>query len=267
MKTILVDDEIWSMKAFKNECESNDLFDIVGIFINSEDALEFARCNDVEFALLDIEMPGMNGIELSQKLREINPEMVVIFVTAYSKYALDALHKKADYFITKPYSAEDVVDALERARLLSQRQKKRIVLRTFGKFDVFSDSRAVSFPSKKAKELLALLVDRNGGIVTNQEALFTVWDDEGYSDDRMSLCRKAYEKLFSILERNGISNLVIKTENGKAINKEICDCDYFRFLDGDKKAIDEFSDIYLEEFSWGEETLAKLYQMKHKDET
>lgn len=264
MKTILVDDEVWSVQMFLTECENSSSFDIVGTFTDPQEALEFSRRVPIEFALLDIEMPGMNGLELGAKLRDIYPDIVIIYVTAYGKYALEAMHQKADYFVTKPYSAEDVEDALRRVLLLSQRQKKRVYIRTFGKFDVFVDEKAINFSSKKAKELLALLVDRNGGVVSNAEALYAIWEDETCADNRLRLCRKAYDKLTDILEANGISDLVIKGERGRMLNKHICDADYFNFLSGNKKAVEEFSDVYLEGYSWGEETLAKLFQMKHK---
>ena len=47
-------------------------------------------------------MPGINGIELAEKMREFLPDLVIIFVTGYEQYTLDALKVKADYYLTKP---------------------------------------------------------------------------------------------------------------------------------------------------------------------
>src|SRR5699024_2760886 len=105
--------------------------------------LQFLRENPVDAAFLDIEMPEMNGIVLAEKMREIMPDLVVVFITGYEQYTLDALKIKADYYLTKPYDTKDIREVLERAKLLSARQKKRVYIRTFGRFDVFIDGQAV----------------------------------------------------------------------------------------------------------------------------
>ena len=65
MKTILVDDEPWAMEEFREECAGMPEIELCGEFLFAEDALAYAKENLVEFALLDIEMNGMNGIELA----------------------------------------------------------------------------------------------------------------------------------------------------------------------------------------------------------
>ena len=130
MKTILVDDELWAMDKFEIEAGAIPDIEIAGKFDRSEEALQFAKENRVDFALLDVEMPGMNGLELSQALKKLYPDMVIIFVSGYDQYVLDALKHGADYYITKPYSSQQVIDILKRARLLSARQEKPVYIRT-----------------------------------------------------------------------------------------------------------------------------------------
>ena len=83
MKTILVDDELWSMLLFKDLCDENREIELVGEFESSAEALKYAEEHPVEFALLDIEMPGMNGVELAKRLREMNPEVIIVFLTGH----------------------------------------------------------------------------------------------------------------------------------------------------------------------------------------
>ena len=170
MKTILVDDELWAMDKFEIEAEFIPDIEIVGKFDRADEALRFAETNRVDFALLDIEMPGMNGLELGKALRERYPEIVIIFVSGYDRYVLDALHCGADYYITKPYSSDQVTSALKRAKLLSRRQEKPLYIRTFGAFEVFLNGKAVKFPGAKVKEIFALLVDKNGCGLKSEEA-------------------------------------------------------------------------------------------------
>ena len=166
MRVIIVDDERLALCQFEMETEDMPGVEVAGAFTNPVDALAYVQEHPVEAAFLDIAMPGMNGLAWRRKLREIRPDLVVIFLTGYEQYTLDALKVKADYYLTKPYNKQDITEALERARLLAARQKKRVYARTFGRFDVFIDGEAVYFPNAKAKELLALCVDHRGGAVT-----------------------------------------------------------------------------------------------------
>ena len=81
MKTMLVDDEAWSIKQMKEVLTEYKQVEIVGSLEDPREALEFAKQNEVEFALLDIEMPYMNGLELGRTLREINPKVILIYLT------------------------------------------------------------------------------------------------------------------------------------------------------------------------------------------
>lgn len=264
MKTILVDDEIWAMEQFSIECQNNPTFEVVGKFCFPTDALEYAKDNRVDFALLDFEMPEMNGIELGKELKKLYPEIIIIYVTAYEEVTVDALKMKADFVVLKPYGLNDVMDALKRAKLLYVGQKKRVFIRTFGKFDVFVDGVTVAFSSKKAKELLALLVDKKGGALNTEEAYSVLWEDKPYNDAGYSLCRKVYKHLSTTLEEAGIANIVSHEKNERWLNTAEVDCDYYAYLDGDKKAVDSFAGEYMTNYSWAEETLAKLVGEKYE---
>ena len=152
MKTIIVDDEMLAIKQFEMECKKIPWVNIAGKFQNAQQALEYAKKEKIEAAFLDIELPGMNGILLGKKLRELYPKLVVIFLTGYDNYTMDALHMKADYYLMKPYSSKDFRDVMENARLLTRRQKKRIFIRTLGRFDLIIDDQVVDLPNAKAKE-------------------------------------------------------------------------------------------------------------------
>ncbi len=262
MKTILVDDELWAMDKFEIEAEAISDIEIVGKFDRSEEALRFVENNRVDFALLDVEMPGMNGLELSRALKRLYPEMVVIFVSGYGQYVLDALHHGADYYITKPYSSVQVTDVLKRARLLAARQEKPVFIRTFGAFEVFVDRKKIKFPGPRVKEIFALLVDKNGGGLTSEEALSTVWEGKEYTDINLSLYRNAVRRLADFLESIGLEGIMVADKNVRWLNTELYDCDYNRFLDGDEKTVQMFQGEYMSDYSWGETTLGKLNEIK-----
>ena len=207
MRVIIVDDERLALRQFEMETEDMPGVEVAGAFTNPVDALAYVQEHPVEAAFLDIAMPGMNGLALAEKLREIRPDLVVIFLTGYEQYTLDALKVKADYYLTKPYNKQDITEALERARLLAARQKKRVYARTFGRFDVFIDGEAVYFPNAKAKELLALCVDHRGGAVTIEEAVDKLWENRAYDDRVKNLYRKAVMQIRQVLAEHGAEAL------------------------------------------------------------
>ena len=85
-------------------------------FIWPQEAIEFARMNRVELAVLDIEMGNSSGLELCHTLHEINPATDVVFLTAYADYALDAWATEAGGFILKPLTSEGIKEQLRRLR-------------------------------------------------------------------------------------------------------------------------------------------------------
>ena len=96
MRVMIVDDERLALRQFALETEDVPGVDVAGAFTNPLEALQFLRENPVDAAFLDIEMPEMNGIVLAEKMREIMPDLVVVFITGYEQYTLDALKIKAE---------------------------------------------------------------------------------------------------------------------------------------------------------------------------
>lgn len=83
-------------------------------FTKSADALAYARENRVSLAFLDIELVNASGLELCRELKALEAQMRVVFLTAYSNYALDAWSTGAEGFLVKPLTREDVDSLLAR---------------------------------------------------------------------------------------------------------------------------------------------------------
>ena len=267
MRMILVDDEPWMLEEFRLECDQLQDIEIDGMFTSADAAYEHAKKNRVDFALLDIEMPGMNGIELAAKLRELYPEMIAIFVTAYPEYVRQILEIKGDYIVLKPYTREEITDAINRVRLLSHRLRKKAFIKTFGEFELFVDDVPVHFSNKKARELLALLTDRRGTYINVRSALSLLWEDAPYDDVHFSYYRRALSSLEKTLEQYGVSDILIHMDREVALNTAKVDCDLYLALDGDREGIMAFSGYYMNQYSWGEMTLGYLNKMLLGKET
>lgn len=262
IKTIVVDDERWMLVRFEEECKGVEAIELVEKFNNPLKALDFARENVVELAFLDISMPGMTGLTLSDKLRAIYPDIIIIFISAHDKYMVEAFRDKgADYFIMKPYTSEDIRSVIERAKLLSVRQKKTIYIETFGRFNIYKDGKFIRFTSAIAKEILALLVDKRGTALGNKEAFYTIWEDRAYDHQTAASYRKGLRKLRDTLDEAGIRDILISSGREHRLDITKFDCDYYQFLEGEPEAIQKFRGEYMLDYSWGEETTATLSAM------
>ena len=115
IRVILVDDEPQSCKslAIKLKDVAEDV-EIIGTYHHPERAITGIRKSKPDVVFLDIEMPGINGFQLLEKLEEFDFE--VIFVTAYNEYMLNALHISALDYLLKPVDTEELKNALGRLR-------------------------------------------------------------------------------------------------------------------------------------------------------
>jgi len=114
IKAILVDDEISNLKGLQRKLEN--LFPSIhvsGAFQKPEDAIQAIIDEKPNLLFLDIEMPRINGFELLARLKEVH--FHVIFVTAYSEYALKAFKKSAIDYVLKPIDNDDLVFAVNKA--------------------------------------------------------------------------------------------------------------------------------------------------------
>lgn len=258
MRTILVDDEILAMQFFMLECSNIPDIEIVAQFEDPLSALEYTRDNTVELAVLDIEMAGMNGIELGRRLKEIDPDIILIYISAHDEYAMQAYRLRAPVFLEKPYNREDILYAIQTAKLFCKDHSKQIVIRTFGFFDMYVKGELVYFRNKKSKELLACLVDRQGNSVTNEQAICILWEDAVNDSRYQSKLRRVVKDLRDTLREVGAERILINHPNSRAVDPKTFDCDYYLFLSEKTRDFSAFPGTYMSEYSWAEETLGFL---------
>jgi len=120
-KILIVDDEK-SIREFLEIMLKKEGYK-VGSAVNAEEALKLFHNSNYELVISDIKMSGMDGVELLKKIKEINPETIVLMITAYASVdtAIDAMKAGAYDYITKPFNVDEVKhiiqNALDRRRL------------------------------------------------------------------------------------------------------------------------------------------------------
>ncbi|MBQ8836739.1 MAG: PAS domain-containing protein [Clostridia bacterium] len=137
-------------------------------------------------------------------------------------------------------------------------EKPKVLIRTFGYFDVFVGEKPIAFRSEKSKELFALLVDRRGGFVSSEEAISFLWEDEPINTVTLARYRKVALRLKNILEEYGISDVVESVDGKRRIVTEKVKCDLYDYLSGKEEHRGLFKGSYLTNYSWGENTLGEL---------
>ena len=195
MKIYVLDDEPFALKGtIKTIKEVVPEAEITG-FGRAGDVFrrlqETKECPDVVFS--DIEMPGISGLDFAVKFKQICPESKIVFVTAYSQYALEAFRLHVHGYILKPVTPERVKEELEhvlssRTGRTGQREEnsadsgrkneERLRVQCFGYFEVFWKGEPLMFGRRQTKELFAYLIDRKGSACTSEEIAAALWEDE-----------------------------------------------------------------------------------------
>ena len=260
MKIMLIDDEAIAIRNLKNKLyEISAAHQVVG-FTEPKDAMQYVKEEEVQVAFVDIEMRGMNGLVLAKKLKETQPNIKIIFVTAFSQYAVEAFTIRATGYLLKPVEIEAIRRELDYAvqEIAVPVNKKKIRVQTFGGFDVFVNEVPLVFKRSKSKELLAYLVDRCGNSVTTREACAVLWEDAPYDIQRKNYFQHLVVEMRKTLEQAGISNMLVKSHNSLAINPNLIDCDSYNFMRGDPVAIHSYRHNYMMCYSWAEFTIGEL---------
>ncbi|MEO0571880.1 MAG: LytTR family DNA-binding domain-containing protein [Bacteroidota bacterium] len=114
IKTIIVDDEEDARELLKIFLSDDVDVILVAECKNGKEAIEAIRTQAPSIVLLDIQMPGINGLEVIEKLTP--PYPYIIFVTAFDEYAIEAFELNAIDYVLKPYSEERIRQALKKAK-------------------------------------------------------------------------------------------------------------------------------------------------------
>lgn len=260
MKILAVDDEILALEDFEDTCREAGITDEIVKINNPLDALSYAAVNKVDIAFLDVEMPVIKGIDLARRIKALNRNVRIIFATGYGEYALEAFKVDAVDYVMKPYDAAAIKKAYDKALLIKDAEtENHIFIKTFGYFDVFVDGKSVAFTSAKSKELLALFVDRNGGVVSTEQAISVLWNGRGYDDTVQSLFRKVLKSLRSTLEEAGISEILVDNRNQRSIDKSKFTCDLYDYLEKKQASKYKYYGEYMEQYAqWSGDTKEKL---------
>lgn len=267
MNLIAVDDERLALKNLLSKLKKVQPQAEIRGFTSPQTALaEIQNGFQPDIAFLDIEMYGMNGIELALRFKKAFPRINLIFVTGFSEYASDAFAIYASGYITKPVSIERIQEEMENLRHPLPRKTRRIRVQTFGNFEVFVDGEPLKFQRSRTKELLAYLIDRRGAGLTIAELGAVLYEERTFNGSVQNQLRVHISDLIRTLKAVNASQMVIKKRNFIFVDINQFDCDYYLFLNGDVSAMNAFTGEYMSNYSWAEFTAGRVYFNQQQSE-
>ena len=254
MIAIAVDDEALMLGALVKAISASDDIREVNKFSSCEDALDFVTKNSVDIAFLDINMRGMGGLTLAEKILAVRPDCKIVFCTGYEEYAIPAFKLHASGYLMKPISAEDVQAEINNIKGVRQKEKL-LTVKCFGNFEVYVKNEKLMFKRLKTKELFAFLVDRKGAGMTAKQICAVLFPDDMDDTKNAAYLRQLVMDLKNTLRAVGAESVLRHETPCYRVDTSLIQCDYLTYLETGKP---EFYGEYMMQYSWAEETCAML---------
>lgn len=262
MKIVIVDDEKIILDGIKRAILKIYPNFEINCFLDSNEAINFIQKSSCDVVLLDIQMPEISGIELAKRIKGIKENINIIFITGYSEYAINAFSLNASGYIIKPPRECDIVNAFENLRYPVREKNTRLFVQCFGNFEVFYDGVPIKFGRRKAKELLAYLVNKNGATCSTDELCEALWENSENIQANKVYIRTLMSELNRALARYNSANILIRNKQNYGVDRTKFECDFYKYLSNDIAAINSYMGEYMNQYSWAELTHAYLEQKK-----
>ncbi|WP_434749876.1 response regulator [Paenibacillus amylolyticus] len=261
LQAYLVDDEPHALNMLEMFLDRTGEVHVAGRWMNGFEALNALGNARPDIWFVDIEMPGMSGLELAANIHEVDPDAVIVFVTAYDQYAVAAFEHEALDYLLKPIEMGRLSRTIDRIlretkkehekqkqtktlidspKLTANRQdadnhgeEHYLFVQMFGKMRVTPTSGdSVMWRTAKEKELFAylLLQDPDANEVHRDQIIEDLWPDERYEKAKIylhtcvSLLRKNLKKL-------GMEQMISYRNEQYAIDKKRIRADIYDVLD------------------------------------
>ena len=250
MRILAVDDERIALEGLLSVLRSCLPEAEIRGFRDGQEALKYAEENEIQLAFLDIEMRGMNGLDVAKQLSAMYPRINIIFTTGYSNYSSDAFALHASGYIHKPVTEKKIREELGVLRYPLQEVPKRLRVQCFGNFDVMYDGKPLRFQYNKSRECLAYLVSRRGTLCTMGELAAILWPDD--NSDHISYLKNIRVDLGNVFSKLGLDDVLVRQRGLLGVVPGEINCDYYLYLENPKKYGHLYSGEFMAQYSWAE---------------
>ena len=228
-------------------------------FDNGLTALAAARKQEADIALIDTELPELGGLDFGQYLRELYPDVNLIYLSTDEEAGYAALRQHASGILPKPVAKTELDRELEDLRYPKRlKEQKRLFAQTFGNFEIFVDGTPVAFKYNRTKELVAVLVNNRGAQTSNGEIIASLWEDDGDPEKKASYLSNLRQDLQNTFTRLKLNGIILKQRGSLAIATDRIECDLYDWLEKKKESKYHYLGDYMNQYSWPEVMHAEL---------
>src|SRR5690554_1050723 len=153
MDVLIVDDEMLARQRLARMLEKLEGYDLVAQADSSETALDAICQHDPDIVLLDVQMPGEDGLSVARRIAALEDPPAVIFCTAFDQYALDAFGTEAVGYLLKPVKAEQLLEVLTKAQRVNRVQRAHL---QDAKLPATNSRNHISATTRRGVELIPL---------------------------------------------------------------------------------------------------------------
>ncbi|MBW3112744.1 MULTISPECIES: LytR/AlgR family response regulator transcription factor [Bacillaceae] len=143
MRVAIIDDEPYSREEMKHLLSGYPWVEVVGEASSAEKGLEVILTKNPDVLFLDIEMPGMSGVDLAETLQKMKHKPEIVFATAYPDYALKAFRVEAVDYLLKPFEESQLAQTMERLKSLVKIETETRESPSLGKLAVQDEDKIV----------------------------------------------------------------------------------------------------------------------------
>ncbi len=192
MKAILIDDERSALTYLERLLEADGRLTVLGKYTSAQAGLDHLAAERVDIVFIDIGMPEMNGLEAAEWIQQLDSHIHIVFVTAYSEYAIEAFELQALDYLLKPVHARRLNKTLDRivATLADSRPSSSVVaaeqlpkVRCFQRLEILEDGQGAvgakpfKWRTLKSQELFSFLLHHEGEWVSKEQLLDALWPE------------------------------------------------------------------------------------------
>ncbi|MNJ44044.1 Transcriptional regulatory protein YpdB [compost metagenome] len=184
LRTVIVEDELLSLNRMKRFVSEHPKYELIGAYIDPFEALKDIPHLKADVLFTDIDMPGLNGLQLAERVK--SDSLQIVFTTAFREYAVDAFRIEAVDYLLKPIThraIDSLAFKLEKMKryLAIQAMESRapgMTVRCFGSFQTTNRvGEIVKWPTKKTEEMFACFIVKEGQTVNKWTIADMLWPE------------------------------------------------------------------------------------------
>lgn len=188
MKAILIDDEKPALLQLERMLLTDGRIHVAGKYTNPFEGLDHLTAEKADLVFLDIGMPEMNGLEAAERIYRIDPDIRIVYVTAYAEYAIEAFEQHALDYLLKPVDpsrfAKTLARIAEDVRLRGGHPPEQaaaepqvLLFKRLSLHDAAGAAEQLKWRTQKSQELFAFLIHQRGQWVTKDAIIEAIWPE------------------------------------------------------------------------------------------